>query len=239
MGRIYPSKKTLNDDLVLTPHEINEELQTIIGEFNGRLDRENIALGSIDSTKIKNKTFSNYEYQGRPISPVAFPPNAGPLDMVFIGQPVGTMAPIPALQFGEDQMFLNIDTLDGGLIVEGSVSIATLGPDYSGDPVEFDVGAGWEDRAQPYNWPWSLVITVDGRVVAESGMSAGNPYSSRHVKQYVPVAAGTHKVALWLRTGASGRTPDPNYPATYESLIQLPLLYRPMARTVYARHIKR
>jgi len=239
MGRIYPAKKDLNDDLVLTPHEINEELRTIIGEFNGRLDRENIALGSIDSTKIKDETFTSYQYQGLPFSPATFPPNVGPLDMVFIGQPVGTLAPVPSTTFGEDQMFLNIETLDGGLIVECSLSVASLGPDYSGEPVEFDVGEGWENRAQPYNWPWSLVVTVDGRIVAESGMSAGNPYSSRTVKQYVPVAAGVHKVAMWLRTGSSGRTPDPAYPANYPWITQLPLLYRPMCRTVYARHIKR
>ena len=241
MGRIYPTQKTIDQGLVLTPREINEELRTIVGEFNGRLDRENFALGSIDSSKVKDKTFTKYEYAGFPVSPQTFPPLAGPEDMVFIGQPVGTMAPVPSTVFGSSQMFVNIDTLDGGLIVEASLSVVSLGPDYSGEPYAFDVGDGWENRAQPYNWPWSLVVTVDGRIVAESGMSAANPYSSRTVKQYVPVAAGIHKVAMWLRTGSSGRAPDPGVasPATYPSLTQLPLLYRPMGRTVYARHIKR
>ena len=243
MAKIYPAKKALIPGLALTPVEINEELQTIIGEFNGRLDRENIELGDITTDKISDLTFTNYEYVGKPWDPLA------PY-VTFEGQAVGTMVEVPSngLQPSPDKMELTIDTLDGGLIVEASLSVTSRGPPYDTAPgppppppydVTFDLDV---THADFYNWPWSLVVTVDGRVVAESGLSAAYPFSSRHVKQYVPVAAGTHKVGMWIRLGASGRVTDPNraqFLVPQLWIVVLPVHYEIMARNLFARHIRR
>jgi hypothetical protein len=145
------------------------------------------------------------------------------------------MIAVPQTAVGLDQVGFDIETTDGGLIVEGSLTVYMQGPRYiitSIDPplFHFDPNA-----LCPYNYPWSLAVSVDGRIVAESGMTAAYPRSSRHVKQYVPVGAGTHSVALWVRAGASGRAPL----SLAMTVVVLPVTYNYGPRNLFARHIKR
>ncbi len=225
MGKIYPAEKPLSSGLPITPHEINEELQTIIGEFNGRIDRDNLDQGSMLGAKFAKECLTSYNYDG----------TAVPIIQTSEGLPVGTMLAVPQTAVGTDQVSFEIDTTDGALIVEGSMTVLTQGPEYvitNEDPPQWTFDPA---TLVPYNYPWSLVVTVDGRVVAESGMSGGYPKSSRHVKQYVPVGAGKHTVALWLRVGASGRT----LASIQRAIVVLPVTYFYGPRNLFARHIKR
>ncbi len=85
MGKIYPAEKPLSSGLPITPHEINEELQTIIGEFNGRIDRDNLDRGSMLGAKFAKECLTSYNYDG----------TAVPIIQTSEGLPVGTMLAVP------------------------------------------------------------------------------------------------------------------------------------------------
>ena len=133
------------------------------------------------------------------------------------------MYPVPRTVVGSDKMEMLINTGDGGLIVEGSLTVQSLGIDPETPTVP----------DQPSNHPWSLVVTVDGRVVAESGMSAAYAFSSRHVKQYVPVGAGEHRVGMHIRTGSSGRY------ILAAMVAVAPIAYQIGPRNLFVRQVKR
>ncbi len=224
MGKIYQARKPLSDGLPLTPHEVNAELRTVIGEFNGRIDKDNLDAGTLTPSKVADECLTSYNYEGTDTG----------IAQTTEGLPVGTLIAVPQTAVGSDQVSFEIETTDGGLIIEGSMTMYMQGPRYIAVPDPHS----WvfsPDLLAPYNYPWSLAVTVDGRIVAESGMSGGYPHSSRHVKQYVPVGAGTHTVALWVRAGASGRC----ILNTGFDIVVLPITYNYGPRNLFARHIKR
>lgn len=58
MARVYKQADMASGDIV-TPIEMNEEFRAIIGEFNGHLDRDNIAPALItDIDKVRLDTFN-------------------------------------------------------------------------------------------------------------------------------------------------------------------------------------
>lgn len=216
MAKIYPSEKNVHGSLPVTPHEVNKELRSTIGEFNGRLDRENFLKNDIQSDKLAFKCLNSFEFIAA-TAPITFQQK---------GQPVGTMYEVPADVFGVDKMEIAIDCTDGALIVEGSMTVKSLGV-FDENP------SGDADRAS--NAPWSLVITVDGRVAVESGISAAYPYTCRHVKQLVPVGAGVHTVGMHLRVGSSGRRVG----VAGVSVVTTNIAYLMGPRTLFARNVKR
>jgi len=213
MAKVFRPEKPLTDGLPLTPHEINNTLRQVIGEYNGRLDRDNFNQSAIPAVKLAAEAATSYDYIGESSS----------ITLESKGQPVGTMYPVPRTAVGTDKMEMLINTTDGGLIIEGSVTVQSLGIDAETPTVP----------DKPYNHPWSLVVTVDGRVVAESGMSAAYAYSSRHVKQYVPIGAGQHRVGMHIRVGSSGRY-------IYAAMVAVaPTAYQIGPRNLFIRQVKR
>lgn len=214
MAIIYPSDKNVHGSLPVTPHELNKSLRTTIGEFNGRLDRENFRPFDIQSQHLAYKCLNAMEFSA----------SASAVTFQQKGQPVGTMYAVPRTAFGTDKMQVEIDCVDGALLVEASMTVLSLAvPD----------DAAGQDASLWANQPWSLVVTVDGRVVVESGMSAAYPYTSRHIKQLVPVGAGRHTVVMHIRVGSSGRR------VGTAVVISTNVAYEMGARTLFARNAKR
>ena len=216
MATIYPPTKNVHASLPVTPHEVNKSLRSTIGEFNGRMDRENFTTNDIQSDKIAYKALNSFEFIG----------SVAPVSIQQKGQPVGTMYAVPFTVFGTDRMEVKIECVDGALVVEASMTVKSLGVNSE---------APTADASLASNAPWSLVITVDGRVAAESGMSAAYPFTCRHIKQLVPVGAGIHTVTMHLRVGSSGRRVlVSGVSANYASVG-----YSMGPRTLFARNAKR
>ena len=220
MAKIYPPVKPLKTTLPITPHEVNAGLRTVIGEFNGRLDRENFpAAGStapIETLKL------NYEC----LNKFGFLSATDEVEIVYEGQPVGTMIEVPRSSLNTDKMEILFECVDGALIVEASMTVQSESRDMT--------GTGTIGSLKRGNQPWSLCVTVNGRVAVESGMSAAYPYTSRHVKQYLAVGAGTHTVTMQLRSGGSGR-----YRNAVGRTVTSKIGYKVLGRTLMVRNAKR
>ena len=227
MSRVFKKSNWADGD-VLTPHELNAELITILGEFNGNLDRDNFGPNLITEAKFKKDTFNMIEVlegSDTPTTKVEGPHNQAP-----------KLHHIP-LSNSVDKTSISMQTGDGGLQIEACIGWQHLYMKGDGS-----TGRYYNNTSEKYYMKHAgqvmICLVVDGKIVARSGTMTPFIQQCRYVTAYKPVGAGTHtiEVMAYIFTGRDSN--EPANTGTTESL-NTGASIKWITRNLWARHIRR
>ena len=173
MAKVYPQAYWV-DGQVVTPDEVNAELANIFGEYNGRLDRENIT--DLTDAAFALDSFNAIATQELSVPVTASHDQTGSNDG-WQGVPDGVSG----------DMGVDVVCLDGALEIDVGMSWMLTTP-----------------RPAVSSATMALGIFIDGALVATSGKdrvgqltaATKDAYDSRAVMWAGPIAAGLHRVEM-------------------------------------------
>lgn len=151
---------------VVTPHELNAEMEAYVGTINGNMDKDNIPAGIITTAKFVDDTFHRIL-----------------VDQIDPGTP-DTTTHEETHNRGADWAYIPDDSGADWTVVFDSEDVdleitlnATVENNLANDPVMISLG-----------------IFVDGRLVARTGVNQGFERQTLILDAVEPVGAGEHRV---------------------------------------------
>jgi hypothetical protein len=201
MSRVH-EREGWSDGMVLTPHELREELNELVGEVNGRLDRDNAPRGTFTSGKVRLDQWHKrlWEWDDATVNETL---NTNTLTAVGANYFTSAWKPIAGMsgtiRTGQGRMLVRAD-LQAETYVDIPPATATL----------------------RLNWPVQIGILMDGQPIAVSASHDETTRDGYTAFQIPIVTAGDHFLQLAFRgAGALGITEAFNIDLRERSLLAI------------------
>jgi hypothetical protein len=164
--RIYREHEVFADGDTFTPRELNEELRSVIHEFNTGLDRDNLGITLPSSRLHINSVMSRHFEETGVVRSATKPADA----------PTGQLYPVPNAAGTPTQVVFTC--VDGYLVVEASVTFGTAGAAFEPGPAFMAILVDGE---------------VLGRTGANLDAIK---FQGKYLKVYKEVGAGNHLIEV-------------------------------------------